>query len=121
MTPRVKKSPVLAAPGGATNKRGERLLSVFDCITQPAPLSSEIRKAERLLAGQLGAFRRMYDLAKRFHFYDDAQRLLAHLHALETVRVLGDMDTSLDVLGCNERETGRTLDVWERRLGVACG
>ena len=116
-----KRSPVLAALGGATKGAAGADLSVFYDTTQPPPASSEIRRAERLLAGQLGAFRRMYDLAKRFHFYDDAQRLLAHLHALETVRVLGDMDTSLDVLGCNERETGRTLDVWERRLGVACG
>ena len=116
-----RESPALAAPGGTTQNSGRRFVSSFYDTPEPPPLSSEIRQAERLLAGQLGAFRRMYDLAKRFHFYDDAQRLLAHLHALETVRVLGDMDTSLDVLGCNERETGRTLDVWERRLGVARG
>ena len=35
-----ENSPGVALPGQVTNKRGERLLSVFDCITQPPPLSS---------------------------------------------------------------------------------
>ena len=87
MIPRVKKSPVLAAPGGATQNSGRRLVSSFECITKVPPLSSPPQAptgddAPRLMREAHDR----YDAAIARRCYDEAARHEADYQAAFDVR-----------------------------------
>ena len=87
MIPRVKKSPVLAAPGGATQNSGRRLVSSFECITKVPPLSSPPQAptgddAPRLMREAHDR----YDAAIARRCYDEAARHEADYQAAFDIR-----------------------------------